>query len=311
MTDDTYEQQLNELQDQLVEEQDQTAVQAIVDSTSEIRGKLDDHEWQSFVDQTQRHPLHDQLKDDPLTRRAFEKPRGYPGDAVMMDMIYFGNAGCYHHNPDTTDLGEVIFETLVNSPTGNAGCERRQIAARAVDDTAERVDQPVVTSIACGHMRETNLSEALAEDRIESWIGLDEDVRSLRTVEFANESNSAIQTMAGSVKTILDETIDLQPSDLIYSAGLFDYLSRSTATTLVSRLFDDLQPGGRLLVGNLTSNHSERGYMEAFMDWWLEYRTEDDMYSLADDLPDNEIESLDVWTDDYGVVLYLDVRCKQ
>src|SRR5579872_2044960 len=36
----------------------------------------------------QSHPLSQIVLEDPYSRRAYEKPRGYAGDAVMLDYIY-------------------------------------------------------------------------------------------------------------------------------------------------------------------------------------------------------------------------------
>src|SRR5215471_14831280 len=41
-----------------------------------------------FRDACQTHPLHRMALEDPFTERAFSKPRGYAGDAVMLDYIY-------------------------------------------------------------------------------------------------------------------------------------------------------------------------------------------------------------------------------
>src|ERR1700739_1428470 len=45
-------------------------------------------ELKEFRDICQAHSLHKRMLEDPFTRRAFEKPRGYVGDAVMLDYIY-------------------------------------------------------------------------------------------------------------------------------------------------------------------------------------------------------------------------------
>jgi hypothetical protein len=41
-----------------------------------------------FRDACQGHPLHKIALEAPFTERAFSKPRGYAGDAVMLDYIY-------------------------------------------------------------------------------------------------------------------------------------------------------------------------------------------------------------------------------
>ncbi|HEX8036360.1 MAG TPA: hypothetical protein VF510_21050, partial [Ktedonobacterales bacterium] len=55
----------------------------------ETRRSLSAAEWQQFATETCReHPLHALVSQDPLTTRAFAKPRGYAGDAVMLDLVY-------------------------------------------------------------------------------------------------------------------------------------------------------------------------------------------------------------------------------
>ena len=45
--------------------------------------------WKQFVVQECRqHPLMDLILQDPLSWRIFAKPRGYAGDAIMLDFIY-------------------------------------------------------------------------------------------------------------------------------------------------------------------------------------------------------------------------------
>src|SRR4051812_11537217 len=76
----------------LSESADETTVHQALD---ELFGALRERklnsppeEWQEFIEQCQTHPLMKVLHQDPFTFRAFSKPRGYAGDAVMMDYIY-------------------------------------------------------------------------------------------------------------------------------------------------------------------------------------------------------------------------------
>jgi len=41
-----------------------------------------------FKSACQDHPIAKIILEDPYVRRAFDKPRGYAGDAVMLDFIY-------------------------------------------------------------------------------------------------------------------------------------------------------------------------------------------------------------------------------
>ena len=74
----------------------------------------------------------------------------------------------------------------------------------------------------------------------------------------------------------------LPPQDLIYSVGLLDYLGEMRAKALVQALYDQLAPGGTLLIANL-SDVPFSGYWQAEMicDWSMIYRTESEMRAMA------------------------------
>src|SRR3982750_2707987 len=44
--------------------------------------------WDAFVSEVRRHPICPAIHEEPFSRRAFDKPRGYAGDAPMLDLVY-------------------------------------------------------------------------------------------------------------------------------------------------------------------------------------------------------------------------------
>src|SRR6476660_5776461 len=67
--------------------------------------------WRQYADTCLNHPIRDLLYQDPFTHRAFAKPRGYAGDAVMMHYIYgLGDAG--EAARTATPLGRAIFRYM-------------------------------------------------------------------------------------------------------------------------------------------------------------------------------------------------------
>ncbi len=69
--------------------------------------------------------------------------------------------------------------------------------------------------------------------------------------------------------------------DLVYSAGLYDYLPDAVAIRLTQLLFGRLRPGGRLLMGNLIETPDSTWMMDYVCDWKLTYRTPESMLGLA------------------------------
>ena len=91
----------------------------------------------------------------------------------------------------------------------------------------------------------------------------------------------------------------------IYSMGLFDYLSFRVAKAVLDRLYQLLQPGGELLIGNFHVSNPSKYYMAYWVDWVLLHRTEEEFRSLLDSISPAEISLL---YDDTGSQMFLHVK---
>ncbi|HKQ70403.1 MAG TPA: hypothetical protein VJT73_13735 [Polyangiaceae bacterium] len=69
--------------------------------------------------------------------------------------------------------------------------------------------------------------------------------------------------------------------DLVYSAGLYDYLTEPVAARLTKTLYSRLRPGGRLLVGNLVEKPDSTWILEYVVGWHLVYRDDQAMLRFA------------------------------
>jgi SAM-dependent methyltransferase len=246
-----------------------------------------------------RHPTHALLLEDPYTRRAYDKPRGYAGDAVMLDHVYDGRV------PEgTSEIGAAVFRTTTSCSTARSVVVRREVLARRLDEVADRVIAPRVVSIAAGQLREAQRARAVLEGRLGSFLAIDQDRDSLD--EIARSTGPGhVTTLRESVGAILKGRVPLACIDLAYAAGLLDYLDDRTAQALVGVLAQSLSAGGRLLVANFTRGHHARGYMELVMDWVLVRRDAEDLEALVRDLPIDA--SIERWTDRDGNVAYLEL----
>ena len=270
-------------------------------SLYELRLQLPGERWRELVHGSFRpHPLAELVREDPLTRRSFEKPRGYAGDAVLLDLIYTAQAP-----PATSDLGRAIFGYTSRSP----GCQtvrfRRQVMAEAIDAAEGSGGSPTVISVACGHLREAEDSNRVRDGRVSRFIALDLDEKSLAVVR---AEQPGIEALQASVRDIIRGRLRLPEADLIYSAGLFDYLSAAEARLLTVRLVSTLKPGGRLLVANLMPDLFDIGYMEACMDWWLTYRAVAEVAEFCASVPQELVAARDVFTDAGRTVAFLQIE---
>jgi len=114
---------------------------------------------------------------------------------------------------------------------------------------------------------------------------------------------TCIRPVNGSVRHLLARKLDLGEFDFVYTTGLFDYLSDSVAKALISRMFEMLKPGGRLMVANLAADYLDAGYMEAFMDWRLIYRSKQEMAALFHIL-EGLAKNVEIFTDPMNAIVY-------
>jgi len=70
--------------------------------------------------------------------------------------------------------------------------------------------------------------------------------------------------------------------DFILCSGLFDYLADDVTTAHLRLYWNVLRNGGRLMVGNFAPQNPSRAFMEWIGNWYLLYRTSDDLLRLAD-----------------------------
>jgi hypothetical protein len=110
------------------------------------------------------------------------------------------------------------------------------------------------------------------------------------------------------VRALLTGRANLSDYDLVYAAGLYDYLERDVAARLTTTLFGMLRPGGRLLVANFAHGVRETAYMEAYMDWPLIYRDESDVDRFAAQIDPATIARRRLFRDAPRNVIYLELQ---
>jgi hypothetical protein len=262
-------------------------------------------EWSDVVDLCRRHRLIELLHQDPFTVRAFSKPRGYAGDAVMMDYIYGREE--FWTPPECTPLGRAIFDFTTSAPASEGVRARRGYVSHLIDRTAEEIRRPHVLSVAAGHFREASLAAAVKRRRLGRCVALDGDAESLKEVE-RSYAKYRVEPAHCRVRQLLANKVVLGKFDLIYSLGLFDYLAQPIGQRLVKILFQMLRPAGRLVVANFLPGIRDVGYMEAFMDWMLIYRNRQDMMDLTIEIPQCELREVALFAEENQNILFLDVQ---
>lgn len=255
-------------------------------------------EFEQALSMVREHELFRISLQDPYSQRAFHKPRGYAGDAVMMDYIYAGIAP-----ENTSDLGKAVFAGTTRGSMGLSVLFRRNLLTAHINDTVFRANDFKILSVASGHCREIEGS-FLANPAVAKagrLVAFDQDEASCNTVRH-DYANYPVDVICASVRQLLaGSESSLGKFDLIYSAGLFDYLTDDVAEKLVAAMSSMLRPGGKLLIGNFAPTCYGRGYLELFLDWKLIYRDADELCRIFGDLRSKDTKS---FLDPHGNVVY-------
>lgn len=254
-------------------------IDRIIRALHDMRRKYHANIWQALIPTVQNHPVAEFFHEDPFTRRSFVKPRGYSGDAQLIDLIY-GHSSVADEIAKASPLGQQIYRYTSQSPSPVAVRERRDILTRYVDAIAtEKGPGTEILTVAAGHLREADNSVALREKRIKRWVALDQDPLSVGSM-LRDFRGTCVEAIDGSVRGLLGKSHKIGTFDFIYAAGLYDYLAEKVAIKLTQTCVDMLKPNGVFLFANFARDVDDDGYMETFMDWALLLRSELDMWNI-------------------------------
>ncbi len=226
--------------------------------------------WADTRASLHRHALHPVLLQDPLAAHSASRPRGYPGDAGLIDLLYDMEPPA-----GVSDLAQEFFGVTVQFQAPAAVRQRRIVAEQLVAE-AYHAQQRVLV-LACGHFRE---GDPLTGSNLRKFTLVDQDALSLERVRARH--GAAVELVEANVFRYLREAAKRgQTFELIYTLGLTDYLD-TRAMQLLHRLMKTcLAPKGRIVLANFVPNHISAGWMDAVMDWHLIYRDERELEGYA------------------------------
>lgn len=245
--------------------------------------------WPETRDLYRRHPLASIMMEDPYINRCVTKPRGYAGDAALIDLIYDQTPPA-----DVTERGKKIFSHGVRFQASEGVRQRRNHAEQFVGQAFEAGKS--ILCLACGHFRE---GEKLAGQNIEKIVLVDQDPLSLAVVR--DRFGPTARCQEANVFNYLRGAIQRGESyDLVYTLGLTDYLDDRAMELLHRMVRSVLAPGGEFVIANFVPNHLAIGWMDAVMDWHLIYREPEDLAGFAERSGFN----VQTWLDATGAIAW-------
>lgn len=263
----------------------------------------------------QIHPL---VLCSPFVYRIFQKPLGYAGDYEMVSMMlrdpYEGSSM----------FAKILNRLFLDIPPVVAHRNRiTYLTDRLHEETARVTNQGKIAKIfnlGCGPAKEVQeflITDGLSDNAELSLLDFNDETitnttRILEDLRTRHRRRTGLKFIKRSVHQILKESskkgagFEVGGYDMVYCAGLFDYLSDRICRRLMEVFYDLLAPGGLLVATNVDTSNPSRLWMEYVVEWHLVYRNKQQFLRLApESAPPG---SCQVSSDSTGVNIFLEVR---
>jgi len=283
----------------------------------EIAQNLDPERIPPHRTYVQQH-LHPLVLCAPFARRTYRKPLGHAGDYEMVNMMM-------RDSREGDSLFAKLFNVWLLSQDSAAAHRNRieyltQRLVEVVAAATRRERRARVYNLGCGPAWEWQ--HFLAQSSLSSHAEVVLADFDSETLEHARHvlQNAAeryhrapsLQFVKKSVQQLIKETFRAgriengAPFDLIYCAGLYDYLPDQICRRLTNLFYESLAPGGVVLCTNVAPVNANRGSMELILDWQLRCRDRRGMEGLVP--PGVPPDQVVVCTDLTGSNFFLELR---
>ena len=246
----------------------------------------------------------------PIVKMAYERPRGYPGDYELFEIVYNGKPLAKENT-----IGFYFDKYFLNNTYSQAVRTRKNKMKNILQDLVENSDSRRLRllNVACGPCRE--IRELLSDPYLTSraqlcFTGLDNDEGALK------HSKSALDNLPSNIalrflnENVLDLSRDskyhdlIGKQDVIYLLGLTEYLPERIFKKLMYFLSTLLNDKGLLVI---TYKDKEIPLPSLPPDWVCDWafikRSKDDLINAAKGLGDKY--SLRIEREGSGTIFFL------
>ena len=242
-----------------------------------------------------------ELDSSIMHHRTREKPLGYAGDYLLIDWIY---------TKQTAPSGRgKLFDLLFHNYEAARSVRNRKqyFLKKCTELSQQRKSEVDILDLGCGSCRDVlEIFQTSKNGENLYFHCVDNEPEAIKyatkLLSHTKAQNNVRLECANvfSIKTP-------QKYDLIWSAGLFDYLDDRLASILLKKAWRYLKDGGKIIFGNFSPRNPTRKGMELVGKWYLIHRTADDLISLCKkaEIPFSEIE---IESEPLGINLFCVIR---
>jgi extracellular factor (EF) 3-hydroxypalmitic acid methyl ester biosynthesis protein len=263
-----------------------------------------------------KRQLHPHLLCSPFAYRTYHKPLGYAGDYEMVNMIVRDPAEGSSLFSKTINLWmlsqapAVAHRNRIQYLTGILAQETRRVTAEG---------RPArIFNLGCGPARE--IQTFLADDELSdralfTLLDFNDETlqhtgKVLRDLVDQMGRKTGLEMLKKSVHQVLKEESKPRPFheryDVVYCAGVFDYMSDRICKRLMNIFYEMLEPGGLLCATNVDVTNPWQKSLEFLLEWHLIHRDSAQLRSLVpDQAPQDRVHFK---RDSTGVNIFIEIR---
>jgi len=221
--------------------------------------------------------------------RFYSKPRGYAGDYLAIHQIY-------QNQPSGTGrLGPIVDRMFLETPPSIAVRNRRKLLADEIVRSVNAKDNGSVRVLCMASGPASEVFDAFSALQDKSRLKVTLMDIDLHALAFVDELR--MKHKVASQVTLVNENLialflgrgktKVEPQDLVYSIGIIDYLNDKLVGKVLQYAYENLAPGGRVILGNFHPKNPAKEFMDSVLEWSLIHRTEEEMNALFKNSPFN------------------------
>jgi extracellular factor (EF) 3-hydroxypalmitic acid methyl ester biosynthesis protein len=236
-----------------------------------------------------------------MHQRTRWKPMGYAGDFLVIDWIYTQKTA-------ESGLGQKIDQLFHSYEAAQAVRNRKayfiKLCAKLSKMRQSRIE---VLDLGCGSCRDVLEAHSICNNGVQYYFHcVDQEPKAIEYARSLIAGTGAEPYVQLDCKNVFRFETAKQ-YDLIWSAGLFDYISSRAASLLIRKSWRHLKEGGLFVFGNFSPLNPTRKGMELVSKWHLLHRTADELIGICEEsgVP---YASLEVESETLGINLFCKIR---
>ncbi len=295
--------------DEIIMQECRDVLDALVKAGDKLNSLLNSEAMIKEIKQRSRALLGHFLFQSNNFKRGFEKPRGYPGDYKMLEMVY-------DDQELSQGIGKFIDRYGLDVPY-SVGIRARKDSMKEYlynfinNSTEEHLSIVNLASGGCRDIRELFKLPIHYKGKAQiTCIDQDEDAInfSKRKLSASAKRNIPINFIQGNILRLGELDIGNNNSiDLIYSIGIADYLQDRMLKKIFRDCYNLIKPGGKLVVAYKDKDKHRPLELDWYADWCFIPRNEQELINIIHESMGKEKISIEVRRINSGIIFFAEV----